>query len=54
LYDDETLKIGKGDQKYLDSFEKWCWKRPVGPTVRNIEKSCMESRRIGIHVSYRQ
>jgi hypothetical protein len=33
MYDDEILKIGKGDQKYLEGFQMWCWRRPVGPTV---------------------
>ena len=26
MYDDETWLIGKVDQKYLESFEMWCWR----------------------------
>jgi hypothetical protein len=27
LYGIETWTLGKVDQKYLESFEMWCWKR---------------------------
>jgi hypothetical protein len=27
LYGAETWKLGDVDQKYLDSFEMWCWRR---------------------------
>jgi hypothetical protein len=27
LYGAETWTLQKVDQKYLESFEKWCWKR---------------------------
>jgi hypothetical protein len=26
LYGDETWTLRKVDQKYLESFEMWCWK----------------------------
>jgi hypothetical protein len=27
LYDAETWTLRKADQKYLESFEMWCWRR---------------------------
>jgi len=33
LYHAETWKLWKVDQKYLESFEMWCWRRSVGLTV---------------------
>jgi hypothetical protein len=27
LYGAETWKFWKVDQKYVESFEKWCWRR---------------------------
>ena len=27
MYGTETLTLGKLDQKYLQSFEMWCWRR---------------------------
>jgi hypothetical protein len=27
LYDAETGTLGEVDQKYLKSFEMWCWRR---------------------------
>jgi len=27
LYDSETWKLRAADQKYLESFEMWCWRR---------------------------
>jgi len=27
LYDSETRTFCKVDQKYLESFEMWCWRR---------------------------
>jgi hypothetical protein len=27
LYGAETWALGKVDQKYLESFEMWCWRR---------------------------
>jgi hypothetical protein len=27
LYGDETWTLRKVDQKYLESFEMWCWRR---------------------------
>jgi hypothetical protein len=27
LYGAETWTLGKVDQKYLESFEMWCWRR---------------------------
>jgi hypothetical protein len=31
LYGAETWTLRKMDQKYLESFEMWCWRRSVGP-----------------------
>jgi hypothetical protein len=44
-----VLKLGtllKVDQKYLEGFEMWCWRRSVGPiNVRNEEVLyCIESK----------
>jgi hypothetical protein len=36
LYGGETWTLRKVDQKYLESFERWCWRRMekrVGPIV---------------------
>jgi hypothetical protein len=33
LYSAETWTFRKLDQKYLESFEIWCWRRSVGPIV---------------------
>jgi hypothetical protein len=33
LYGAETWTLRKVDQKYLESFEMWCWRRSVGPMV---------------------
>jgi hypothetical protein len=33
LYGAETWTLRKVDQKYLESFEMWCWRRSVGPIV---------------------
>jgi hypothetical protein len=51
LYRAETWTFRKVDQKYLESFEMWCWRRmeKISRTdrVRN-EKYYIESRRRGI------
>jgi hypothetical protein len=33
LYGAEKWTLRKVDQKYLESFEMWCWRRSVGPIV---------------------
>jgi hypothetical protein len=33
LYCAETSMIQAIDQKHLGSFEMWCWRRSVGPTM---------------------
>jgi squalene cyclase len=33
LYGAETWTLRKVDQKYMESFEMWCWRRSVGPIV---------------------
>jgi hypothetical protein len=45
LYDPENWKLRKVDQKYLESFEKWCWRRmeKIGWTDRVNNKHYMES-----------
>jgi len=51
LYGDGTWTIRAGDQKHLESFEMWCWRRTekINWTdhVRN-EEVLLESRRRGI------
>jgi len=33
LYGAETWMLRAADQKYLESFEMWCWRRSVGPIM---------------------
>jgi hypothetical protein len=33
LYGAETWTLWKANQKYLEGFEMWCWRRSVGPIV---------------------
>jgi hypothetical protein len=36
LYGDKTWTLRAADQKYLEMFEMWCWrkmKKSVGPTI---------------------
>jgi hypothetical protein len=33
LYGAETWTLRKVDQRYLESFEMWCWRRMEKPTV---------------------
>jgi len=33
LYGAETRTLRVADQKYLESFEMWCWRRSVGPIM---------------------
>jgi uncharacterized membrane protein len=33
LYGAETATIRAVDQKHLESFEMWCWRRSVGPIM---------------------
>jgi hypothetical protein len=33
LYGAQTWTLREVDQKYLESFEMWCWRRSVGPIV---------------------
>jgi hypothetical protein len=33
LYAAETWMLQAVDQKHLESFEMWCWRRSVGPIV---------------------
>ena len=33
LYGAETWKLRATDQKHLESFEMWCWRRSVGLIV---------------------
>jgi hypothetical protein len=47
LYDLENWTLRKVDQKYLESFEMWCWRRleKIGWTDRVNNKYYMESSR---------
>jgi hypothetical protein len=38
LYGVETGTVWGMDQKNLESFEMWCWRRSVGPIMREIKK----------------
>jgi len=55
LYGAETWTFWKADQKYLERFDEWCWRRMVKISwtnyVRNLEVN-KESRRRGI--TYKQ
>ena len=33
LYGAETRTLRVADQKYLESFDMWCWRRSVGPIM---------------------
>jgi hypothetical protein len=38
LYGAETWKLRKVDEKCMESFEMCCWRRSVGPIVREMRK----------------
>jgi hypothetical protein len=49
LYGAETWKLRAVDQKYLESFEMWCWRRMEKISwTSKMKKYCLESRRRGI------
>jgi hypothetical protein len=33
LYGAETWTLQAVDQKHMESFEMWCWRRSVGPSM---------------------
>jgi hypothetical protein len=49
LNDAESCKLRKVEQKCVESFEIWCWRRKegIGPILREM-KYYIESRRKGI------
>jgi hypothetical protein len=47
LYGTEKRTLRKMDQKYLESFEMWCWRISVGPIACEM-KYYTESKRRGI------
>ena len=51
LYGAETWTLRAADQKYLESFEIWCWRgwrRSVGPIMCEMKKCYLESMSRGI------
>ena len=48
LYGAETWTLRAADQKYLESFEMRCWRRSVGPIMREMKKCYLESMSRGI------
>jgi hypothetical protein len=48
LYGAETWTLRAADQKYLESFETWCSRRPVGPIMCEMKKCYLESMSRGI------
>jgi hypothetical protein len=41
-----TWTLQKLDQKYLESFEMWRWRRSFGPIVREILHGANEEKKI--------
>jgi hypothetical protein len=37
LYGAETWTLQKVDQKYLEGFEMWCWRRMENSWIDNVE-----------------
>jgi hypothetical protein len=52
LYGVETWTLGKLDQKYLESFERWCWRRmdKISWTYRVINEAVLH--RVKEHSSH--
>ena len=55
FYGAETLTVQKVDQKYLESFEMWCWRRMEKTGIkeeRNTYIKYEEGRLTGLVISY--
>jgi hypothetical protein len=51
LYGAETWTLRAVEQKHLESFEMWCWRRMeeiIRLIMREMKKYCLESRSRGI------